>query len=429
MSPPLAPATRHARRSCAGKGRFWLVLALATLATGAVSAAALDASEQVPGTRIEIRPSDLPPPYATGSVSNSARSVPRPSDATLRVPPGFRAAVFADGLSDARWLAVAANGDVFLAQPDPGKVTLLRDADGDGRAEFRSTFAAGFSDPHGLAFHDDSLYVADARGVWRIAYRSGDTTARQKPVRITSEGAFGEPGGHWTRDIAFAPDGRHFYVAIGSESNISEDPVPRATVQEFNADGSGERTFASGLRNAVGIAFYPGTNDLYVTVNERDGLGDELVPDYLTRLRPGGFYGWPYSYIGSHPQPGYADRRPDLVARAIVPDLLFRSHSAPLGLVFYQGNQFPAAYRGDAFVAFHGSWNAARPRGYFVARVPFENGRPKGYYEVFASGFWVGGGDGARVMGRPAGLAVARDGALLIADDAGDAVWRVSYGK
>jgi glucose/arabinose dehydrogenase len=198
-------------------------------------------------------------------------------------------------------------------------------------------------------------------------------------------------------------------------------------VQEFDADGSNRRTFATGLRNPVGIAFYPGTDDLYVVVNERDGMGDELVPDYLTRVRRGGFYGWPYSYIGSNPQPGFADKRPDLVARAIVPDVLFRSHSAPLGLVFYQGSQFPGDYRNDAFVALHGSWNAAVPRGYFVARVRFENGRPKGDYEVFASGFWRDSDENAYVMGRPVGLAVARDGALLIADDAGSAIWRVSY--
>ncbi len=427
---PISFAFRRSERT--GKICLGLLvgLALAVCAAGAVLAAgAPGPDEQAPGTKIEVQPADLPPPYRTGSASNSAEAVARPDDATLRVPPGFHAALFADGLSDARWLAVADNGDVFLAQPSAGKVTLLRDGNGDGRAEFRSTFAAGFSDPHGLAFHGGFLYVADTRGVWRIPYRPGDTAARASPVRMTPDGAFGGDGGHWTRNLAFAPDGRHFYVAIGSASNIGEDPPPRATVQEFNADGTGQRTFASGLRNPVGIAFYPGTGDLYVVVNERDGLGDELVPDYLTRLSRDGFYGWPYSYIGAHPQPGYADRRPDLVARAIVPDLLFRSHSAPLGLVFYQGNQFPTGYRGDAFVALHGSWNAATPRGYVVARVPFADGRPKDYYEIFASGFRTGSDGNAQVMGRPVGLAVARDGALLIADDVGDAVWRVSYGK
>lgn len=383
--------------------------------------------DEAPGTRIEVRPSDLPRPFATGSVSNRASRVSRPANATLRVPPGFRTNLFAENLSHARWLEVAANGDVFLAEPRAGRVTLLRDADGDGRAEMRATFIDGLDDPHGMAIANGFFHVADANGVWRVSYTPGDVKPRARPVRITPPRAFGEVGGHWTRNLAFSRDGRRFYVAIGSEGNIDEEPEPRATVQEFDADGSNRRTFATGLRNPVGIAFYPGTDDLYVVVNERDGMGDELVPDYLTRVRRGGFYGWPYSYIGSNPQPGFADKRPDLVARAIVPDVLFRSHSAPLGLVFYQGSQFPADYRNDAFVALHGSWNAAVPRGYFVARVRFENGRPKGDYEVFASGFWRDSDENAYVMGRPVGLAVARDGALLIADDAGSAIWRVSY--
>ncbi|MGH6954896.1 MAG: PQQ-dependent sugar dehydrogenase, partial [Alphaproteobacteria bacterium] len=195
----------------------------------------------------------------------------------------------------------------------------------------------------------------------------------------------------------------------------------------FDGGGGGQRTFASGLRNPVGIAFHPESRDLYVVVNERDGLGDGLVPDYLTRLEDGGFYGWPYSYIGSNPQPGFADRRPDLVARAIVPDLLFRAHSAPLGLAFYDGAQFPPEYRGDAFVALHGSWNAGRPTGYAVVRVPFKSGRPLGHYETFMTGFWIKGTDTAVVRGRPVGLAVAADGSLLVADDYAGVVWRVSY--
>ena len=246
---------------------------------------------------------------------------------------------------------------------------------------------------------------------------------------MTPRGAFGSPGGHWTRNLVFSRDGRRFFVAVGSRANLAEEPAPRATVQVFDADGSGQRTYASGLRNPVGIAFYPGTDDLYVVVNERDGLGDELVPDYLTRVRDGDFFGWPYAYLGANPQPGFADRRPGLVARSKRPDVLFRSHSAPIGLVFYDAGQFPREYRGDAFVALRGSWNASRPRGYMVARVPFENGRPAGAYEAFATGFWAAGERRARVWGRPAGLAIAADGSLLIADDTGGVVWRVSYGR
>ncbi len=407
-------------------GLWPIVLFLAVVGSSLSQAVAGD---QPPGQRFHVRPTDLPAPYASDSVANSAIRIARPRGATLDLPPGFRANLFADGFAHARWLAVAANGDVFLAQPRPGKVTLLRDADGDGKAELKVTFADGFDRPHGLAFHGGYLYVADLRRVWRLAYRPGQTKAVGPAQAVTEAGALGGGGGHWTRNLAFSPDGKRFYVSIGSRGNLGEDPEPRATVREFDARGGTGRTFAAGLRNPVGIAFYPGTNDLYVVVNERDGMGDGLVPDYLTRLKRGGFYGWPYAYIGSHPQPEYAGRRPDLVARSIVPDVLFKSHSAPLGLVFYDGKLFPPAYRGDAFVALHGSWNSGKPTGYMVVRVPFKDGRPLGYYETFASGFWMSGKGTARVWGRPVGLAVAKDGSLLVADDVGQTVWRITYGK
>lgn len=402
------------------------VLLLPALALGSSAPSASAAVEQPPGERFEVRLADLPPPYASVSALNPPRTVPVPADARLRVPPGFEVNVFAAGLEGARALAVAPNGDVFLAQSSPGRVTLLRDRDGDGAAESVTVFASGLDRPHGLAVRPAWLYVADTLAVWRYGYNPGDTRSRTGSEPVTAPGALGDGSGHWTRNIAFHPDGTRFYVAIGSRGNIAEEPSPRATVQEFVA-GAPLGTFASGLRNPVGIAFYPGTDDLFVVVNERDGLGDGLVPDYLTRLTPGGFYGWPYSYLGSNPQPGFADKRPDLVRRAIVPDLLFESHSAPLGLVFYSGDQFPPDYRGDAFVALHGSWNAGRPRGYVVARVPFRDGRPVGHYETFASGFWARGRDRAQVWGRPAGLAVAADGALLVADDVSGRVWRISY--
>ena len=401
--------------------------AIAAIA-GALFALPALAVDQPPGRIIHIRVQDLSAPYATPSVANSPDRIPRPEGSTLRVPKGFSVNIFAENLSHARWMTVAANGDVFLAESSAGKITLLRDGDGDGRAELVTTFAKGFSEPHGLALARGYLYIADTRRVWRIPYRPGQRRAQGGAEPVTPRGALGSGGGHWTRNIAFSPEGELFYVAIGSASNIAEEPEVRASVQEFAADGSGQRTFASGLRNPVGIAFYPGTNDLYVVVNERDGLGDELVPDYLTRVRRGGFYGWPYSYVGSHPQPGYAHRRPELVKRAIVPDVLFRSHSAPLGLVFYDAERFPREYKGDAFVALHGSWNADVPRGYTVVRVPFAGGRPKGHYEIFASGFWAKGEGTAAVWGRPAGLAVAIDGSLLVADDVGDVVWRISHG-
>ncbi len=409
-------------------GRRGARAAVAAIAWALFAPPAL-AVDQPPGRVIHVRVQDLPVPYATPNVANSPDRVSRPEGATLRVPKGFSVNIFAENLSHARWMAVAANGDVFLAESSAGKVTLLRDGDGDGRAELVATFAKGFSAPHGLALAHGYLYVADIRRVWRIPYRPGQRRAQGSAEPVTPRGALGAGGSHWTRNIAFGPDGKRFYVAVGSAGNIAEEPEVRASVQEFAADGSGQRTFASGLRNPVGIAFYPGTNELYVVVNERDGLGDELVPDYLTRLKRGGFYGWPYSYIGAHPQPGFADRRPDLVKRALEPGMLFRSHSAPLGLVFYDAEQFPRQYRGDAFVALHGSWNANEPRGYMVVRVPFAAGRPKGHYEIFASGFWAEGKGTAVVWGRPAGLAVAIDGSLLIADDVGDVIWRISYGR
>jgi glucose/arabinose dehydrogenase len=246
---------------------------------------------------------------------------------------------------------------------------------------------------------------------------------------VTASGALGDGGGHSSRNIVFSPKGDKFYVAIGSRNNIAEDAEPRATIQEFAEDGTHLRTYAAGLRNPVGITFRPGTDELWTVVNERDGLGDELVPDYMTHVQAAGFYGWPYSYLGQHAEPSLQGKRPDLVAKAIVPDLLFRSHSAPLGLVFYDGKQFPAAYQGDAFVALHGSWNAADPRGYMVVRVPFKDGRPAGGYEAFVTGFRVGSDAPAKVWGRPVGLVVAQDGSLLVADDVSQSVWRISYGK
>ena len=334
--------------------------------------------------------------------------------------------LFADHVEDARNLAIAPNGDVFVAQSSSGRIAILRDTGASGTATSRAVFAQGFRRPFGLAFHDGALYVGDTGGVWKLPYRDGDLKAGAAPVRITPEGALGSGSGHNTRSIAVSPDGAAFYVAIGSQSNIAEDPSPRATIQKFTIDGKPLGTYASGLRNPVGLAFQPGTDTLFTVVNERDGLGDGLVPDYVTHVIEGGFYGWPYAYIGQNPQPKLAEKRPDLVAKTIVPDVLFESHSAPLGLVFYQGGQFPAAWRGDAFVALHGSWNKANPTGYKVVRIPFKAGKPAGGYENFVTGFWAKGTDNAEVWGRPVGLAMAKDGSLLIADDAGNAVWRVS---
>ena len=385
------------------------------------------APDQPVGQRFNLRADTLPEPRATPSVINPPRRVRRDERQFPAVPPGFRVNIFAQSLVTPRWMVVVGNGDVLVTESSRGRIILLRDRNRDGKADERHVFAGGFAQPHGLALQPSYLYVADTRAVWRLGYRPGQIVVKQKPRQITKSGALGDSQGHWTRNVIFSPDGQYMYVAIGSRSNLAEDPLPRATVQRFRTGGREQITFASGLRNPVGIAFYPRTNKLYVAVNERDGLGDELVPDYLTRVEEGDFYGWPYAYLGPRPDPEFGSKRPDLVASARAPDLLFRSHSAPLGLVFYSGGQFPDDYNGDAFVALHGSWNARRPRGYMVVRVPFRDGQPVGYYESFMTGFWTRGEDRASVWGRPAGLAVADDGSLLVADDTGGIIWRVSY--
>jgi glucose/arabinose dehydrogenase len=400
-----------------------IVTSLVLLGFAAFPALAAPAAD-VPGTHFDVRPSDMPKPYVTPAVENSSLRIARPQGAVPRAPKGFTVSLYAGGLTDPRWMAVAPNGDVFLSEPSAGKITLLRDTGGTGHADMRTTFASGFDKPHGLAFHDGSLYVGDVMAVWRIPYTAGATKGGKRE-RVTAQHDLGI-GGHFTRDIAFGPDGG-LYLAIGSNENVGDtDPPFRAAVNVVNANGTLSQ-FATGIRNPVGIAFYPGTDRLWVSVNERDGYGDDLVPDYLTHLEKGAFYGWPYAYIGRHPDPVYGARRPDMVAKTVVPDLLFQSHSAPTGLVFYEGDQFPAAYKGDAFVSLHGSWNSSKPTGYKVVRVHFVNGKPAGGYDNFITGFWDGSTNPARVWGRPAGLAVAKDGSLLIADDAGKAVWRVTY--
>lgn len=388
----------------------------------------------VPGLRFHVKPEDLPRPHATPSVGNGANRTIKPNEVPLQVPEGFRVNLFAGDLDHVRWMTVADNGDVLLAEPQLDKIMLLRDSDGDGQADVREVFLRGLNRPHGLAIHRGYLYIGEPTRIVRVPYRPGDLKPTGKKEVFGGSGSLGSGGGHWTRNIVFAPDGKSFYVSVGSRGNVGIEAEPRATVQRFNleggaANGDGQTTFAAGLRNPVGIDFHPDTGELYVVVNERDGLGDGLVPDYLTRVREGEFFGWPYAYIGANPDPDYGDREPELIASTVVPDVLFQSHSAPLGLVFYDGGMFPDVYRGDAFVALHGSWNASQPTGYKVVRVPFKNGRPQGSYENFAVGFWSKGRSPARVWGRPAGLAIARDGSLLIADDVDQSIWRISYGK
>ncbi len=400
---------------------------------GLLLAAVASAAEADVGERIRLTPADMPKPYATRSASNAPRIVSRPLDAMPKAPPGFKVTLFRAGLDHPRHLIAASNGDVLLSEPSEDQVTILRDTDGDGKADLVQPFIENLDRPHGLAIHGGYLYIGDTERVWRVPYQPGDLKPRGPLEKVTADGAIGASGGHWTRNVAISPDGTQLFVSIGSASNIGEESAPRATIQSFRIDGPsgaarGQATYASGLRNAVGIALLPGSGRLFAVVNERDGLGDDLVPDYLTEVKQGAFYGWPYAYIGPNPQPNYAERRPDLVRQAVVPDLLFKSHSAPIGLIFYRGRQFPAEYRGDAFVTLRGSWNSGKPVGYQLVRVRFKDGKPEGGYEVFLDGFRVGGAERAEVWGRPAGVAEMPDGSLLVTDDTGKTIWRIAYG-
>jgi glucose/arabinose dehydrogenase len=402
-------------------------IALAVLGLFGLATPALAQNDPV-GTRYLIRPADLPKPFATPSASNSGRVVPRPAGHQFSTLPGFTMTVFADGFSNARYLHVVANGDVLLAETRAGRISVLRDADGDGRAETVAVLAENLNQPHGLVARDGWLYVGEATQVRRLPYTPGDLKARGPAEDVTRPGSLGpSPGNHRTREILFAPDGQSFTVSVGSRGNLDEEPLPHASIQWFKADGTGQRPYATGLRNPIGMGYEPRTGALYTIVNERDGYGDEMVPDYLTRVADGDFYGWPYALTGAVPDPEYGSKRPDLVAKTKTPDVLFRAHSAPIGMVFYTGDQFPAEFKGDAFVTLQGSWNARQPTGYKIVRVPFRDGRPTGEYINFVTNLWVAGTSRAEIVARPAGITQARDGSLLVADDGSQTVWRIAY--
>jgi glucose/arabinose dehydrogenase len=399
------------------------------------------------GHRFHIDPNDLPAPKTGPIVTDRSLIVPFNGQA-LEVPPGFAATPFATGLVNPRRLLVLPNGDVLVAEQSAGYLTLLRD-DGEGRAKWIDRHVEDLNRPYGLALRGDEILVADQDAIWRVPHVVGALRAgrpvppqkadevppdQRKPVPgaygaelLTKKGVFGITVGHQNRHLAIDPKTGALYVGVGSSGNLGAEPEPKATIQRFDADGSNQTTVASGTRNATALAFHPQTGELWAVVQERDGLGDNLPSDYLIRVQQGGFYGWPYAYNGKHPQPGFAQLAPDKVEATITPDLLFQAHSSLLDLVFYEANQFPAEYQGSLFVALKGSWNRSIPTGYKIARVPFKDGRPEGYYENFATGFWVSGEQRAEVWGRPAALAVAKDGSLLVADDTGGTIWRISY--
>ena len=382
-------------------------------------------------TAYSIDPKTLPPPYHTESARRNSRVIAQPSNAKLFVPKGFKVNVFAEGgFTYPRWMAAAPNGDIFLADSRANSVIVLRDKNKDGIAEERFVFSDKLAQPFGMAFHKGWFYVANTNSIVRFTYKPGQTAAEGEPEKLVEL----TPGGynqHWTRNILFSPDGTKMFVSIGSATNVSVETDPRrAAISVYDPDGKNHRIFASGLRNPIGLAWNPKTGELWTAVNERDGLGDDLVPDYSTSVKEGGFYGWPYSYIGSNEDPRRKGENPELVKKAIVPDVLFTSHVAALGIQFYTGKMFPKEYQGDAFVAFHGSWNRQKLSGYTIVRIKFdEKGKLEGNsYEDFVAG-WLPDENSNEVWGRPVGLLVAPDGSLLIADDGGRKIWRVSYGK
>jgi glucose/arabinose dehydrogenase len=405
------------------------------------------AAEHEIGRRFQIDPNNLPAPKTGPIVTNRSLVVPYAGQAPT-VPEGFSAAPFATGLANPRRLLVLPNGDILVAEQSAGYLTLLRD-DGSGRAKWIERHVEDLNKPYGLAWQGDHVLVADQEGIWRVPHVPGALRAgRPEPTQrvdqllpeqrrpipgaygaqmITPKGVFGIVQGHQNRHLAIDPKTGALFVGVGSSGNLGVEPEPKATIQSFDADGSNQATYASGTRNATALAFHPQTGELWAVVQERDGLGDSLPSDYLIRVQQGGFYGWPYAYIGKHPQPGFAALAPDRVESTITPDLLFTPHSSVLDLVFYDADHFPAAYRGSAFVALKGSWNRSVPTGYKVVRVPFKDGKPEGYYENFVTGFWISGERRAEVWGRPAALAITADGALLVADDTAGTIWRITY--
>ncbi|HVP83115.1 MAG TPA: PQQ-dependent sugar dehydrogenase [Rhizomicrobium sp.] len=386
---------------------------------------AVEAAWAAPGDHFDVRPDTLPAPHTTHPDNLDMRIVPAPAYALPQGPPGFEVKAFSERMENPRSLAVAPNGDVYVVQENRGIVTRLRDTNGDGKADEMEDFAAGFRGPHGIAIRGDYIYIADTIAVWRAKYKGNNTVDAGRFQRLTTAHDLRPGGEHDTRDIVLDSKGR-IYLAIGGRNDLSEPKSFEGTIQMVNDDGS-LTPFATGLRNVEGLAFYPGTDDLWVTVNERNKLGARLPPDYFARVKQGDFFGWPYAYAGPNPDPDFGALRPDLVKATRKPEILFEAHSAPLGLVFYTGKQFPPQYRGDAFVALHGSGPYDKPDGYKIVRIRFKNGKPLGGYEDFVTGFANAGIIRLSVWGMPSQLAVAKDGSLLIADDTAARVWRVFY--
>ena len=384
------------------------------------------------GVMHRITVADLPKPFATEAANNGPKVVPRPEGAMPVGLPGYTVSQYADGLENPRLIRTAPNGDLFVAETGPGRIRVLRGRDAAGKAQDVEVFAADLNRPFGIAFYPAGpdpqfVYIGNTDSVVRFPYQNGDLKARGPREPIVT-GAF-PGGGHSTRDVVFSPDGKKMFVGVGSRSNVDDpDTTPaekdRATVLEFNVDGSGRRVYASGIRNPAGLAVHPSTGQIWVSVNERDNLGDNLVPDYLSHIEDGGFYGWPYYYLGGNPDPRLEGKHPELKDKVKVPDVLLQPHTAPLGLAFYAGTQFAAEHRSAIYAASHGSWNKGTRTGYKVIRVPLDKGVPTGEYQDFVTGFVTPDG---QVWGRPVGVAVAADGSLMVSDDGTNSIWQVRY--
>ena len=403
-----------------------------------------------PGLSRIIRPDDLPKPGATPSVANFPHVVQRAPDAALRVPPGFKVELFAGGLSGPREMRVAPNGDIFVAETHAGRVRVLRAPDGSSKPSANEIFASGFNQPFGIAFFPSGdnpqwVYIANTDSVVRVPYAAGDLKASGKPEIVVAGLPSG--GNHSTRNLVFTPDNKRMLVSVGSRSNDAEGAgsltgalqswtgryplgaslgteTDRAAVLVFDPNGHRIGVFATGIRNCVGLAVHPVSGDVYCSTNERDGLGDDLVPDYITRVQEGGFYGWPWFYIGDNEDPRHIGERADLRGKVTIPDILIQAHSASLGLAFYNGKMFPPEYSGDGFAAEHGSWNRSRRTGYKVIRIRLKDGSPTGEYQDFLTGFVA---SDSEVWGRPVGVAIAHDGALLVSEDANGTIWRITH--
>jgi glucose/arabinose dehydrogenase len=435
---------------------MWKHVCLAVVACAVIGLlAGQQASSQLPGVGPNPR---LPPPNPSAETIRFSTVGKWSAGATPRVPAGFAVQRFADGLTNPRWLYVLPNGDVLVAEastkPKPAKdektkhhqellrqagniapsadrITLLRDSNRDGGADTRAVFREGLGQPFGMLLLKDQFYVANTDGIVQFPYKPGQTRLEGTGKKILDLPAGGY-NNHWTRNLIVNAAGTKIYITVGSGSNAAEDGMEnekrRANILEINPDGSGERIYASGLRNPNGMDWQPNTNVLWTVVNERDNIGDDLVPDYLTSVRDGAFYGWPYSYFGKHVDQRVKPPRPDLVNKAIVPDFALGSHTASLGLTFYNADAFPRSYRGGVFIGQHGSWNRTEFSGYKVIFVPFRNGRPTTPVEDFLTGFLADPKTG-RTNGRPVGVAVDSSGALLVADDTGNIIWRVAVSK